>query len=231
MPKDYIPSNWDAFAVWSANFIAQLPNVSAKYNITAAAMAQAVKDNDWVQYWVEAKNTAKRQEKQLNDYVDAVANGALNDPPQNDPAYALPPNLPGIVLPGIKKRIREIASGIKAQKSIYTRADGELLGIVTPDEAGFNEMDFTPEVRLRSLSNFAVEADFRKFGLDALRIDFRYKNGNWQLAATLTSSPGVFNIAPTVSGNAEQIEIRAVFILKNQIFGNYSPSYTIVIQP
>ena len=42
---------------------------------------------------------------------------------------------------------------------------------------------------------------------------------------------GVFNIVPTNAGEAEQIEIRAVFIEKNQNFGIFSPIYTVVIQP
>ena len=41
----------------------------------------------------------------------------------------------------------------------------------------------------------------------------------------------MFNIVPTNAGEAEQIEIRAIFIEKNQNFGNYSPIYTAIIQP
>lgn len=229
--KDYIPQNWAALAVWLANFSFQLQGLALKYNVPESKVTQIGLDNTWVQYWVEARNSAKQQEKQLSDYFTEIVRGDLGAPQPTQPIWELPSNPPPFVSPGINKRIREIAASIKAQKSIYTRADGELLGIVTPEEAGFNEMEFTPEVRLRSLSNYAVEADFRKYGLDALRIEYRHKNGNWQLAAILTSSPGVFNVVPTTFGNAEQIEVRAVFVVKNQIFGNYSPSYTIVIQP
>lgn len=175
--------------------------------------------------------TAKAQEKQLNDYADEIANGALNAPAPKEPTWALPANPPPAVAPGIKRRYRETAAGIKAQKSIYTQADGELLGIVAPDEGGLAPEDTAPELKLFSMPNFALEVEFRKFGLDGLRVEYRYKNGTWKLAATLMSSPGVFNIEPTTPGNAEQIEIRAIFLEKNQPYGSFSPIYTAVIQP
>ena len=81
------------------------------------------------------------------------------------------------------------------------------------------------------MPNFVLEVEFRKYGLDGLRVEFRYKNGDWQLAATLMSSPGVFNIEPTTPGNAQQIEIRAIFLEKNQPYGSFSPIYTAVIAP
>lgn len=229
--KDYIPQNWAAFAVWFANFAVQLQGLAEKYNVPEPKVAQMILDNAWVQYWVEARNSAKQQEKQLSDYFTEMVKGDLGAPQPSQPIWALPANPPQFVSPGISKRIREIAAGIKAQKSIYTQADGELLGIISPEESGRLAEDYTPELRLRSMSNFAVEVDFRKYGLDALRVEYRRKNGVWQSAAIFTNSPGIFNVVPNVAGDAEQIEVRAVFIVKNQIFGNYSPSYTIVIQP
>lgn len=229
--KDYIPQNWAALAVWLANFSFQLQGLANKYNVPEPKVTQISLDNAWVQYWVEARNTAKQQEKQLSDYFTEIVRGDLGAPQPTQPIWELPSNPPPFVSPGINKRIREIAAGIKAQKSIYTQADGELLGIVTPEEGGRIAEDYTPELRLRSMSNFAVEVDFRKYGLDALRVEFRRKNGQWQQAAIFTNSLGIFNVVPNVAGDAEQIEVRAVFIVKNQIFGNYSPSYTIVIQP
>lgn len=231
MGADFIPGNWSAFGDWSQNYYTQLVILAPKYGISADKMVQAQKDNAWVQYWVQAKLAAKNQKKQLDDYVSGVANGELNAPALDDPIWALAAGAPAAVNPGVKKRFRENAAFIKAQKSIYTTADGTLLGIVTAEEANLSPSDYTPEVKFLSLANFALEADFRKYGLDALRVEFRHKGGEWQLAAILTSSPGVFNFHPTTAGQAEQIELRCVFIVKNQPYGNYSPIYTALIQP
>jgi len=231
MPKDFLPQNWSALADWADNFYNQLNNgLAAKYGVTAK-MTQLERDKTWVRYWGGAKVSAKQQSEQLNEYTDGIANGAAGSPPPTDPAWALPADPPANVPPGVKARIREIAATIKAQKSIYTTADGDLLGIIPPDEANRNPSDFTPDLKLRSLANFALEAECRLFGLDGLRIEYRHKGGEWQLAAFLTSNPGVFNIHPQVAGQAEQLEIRAVYIEKNANYGNYSPIYTVVIQP
>lgn len=229
--SDFIPRNPAAFAVWFANFMVQLPTLATKYGVAAAKITELGKDNDWVQYWVEARVAAEAQKKQLSDYWTAIIKGNLGAPALSEPTWALPADPPPGVPPGVYQRIREIANFIKSQKSVYTRADGELLGIVTAEEAGLNPEDFTVEVKFGSLYNYNLEADFRKFGLDAIRIEFRYKDGNWQLAAILTSSPGVFNIVPQVAGQAEQIELRAIGIKDNAPFGNYTPIFTEVIKP
>lgn len=227
--RDFLPNNWSAFAEWLDNFFTQFGTLAAKYGLTAE-LTPLERDNLWTQYWIQAKFTAKQQEKQLSDYIELVANGDTGESQPTDPAWALPPNTPNGVAPGIKKRIRAIVRQIKANP-VYTTADGELLGIVGTDDNSLSPETTAPELKLRSLPNFAVETEFRKYGLDALRIEIRHKNGQWQLAAILTSSPGIFNVVPNTPGDAEQIEVRAVFVIKNQPFGNYSPTYNAVIQP
>lgn len=230
MAKDFIPQSWSAFADWFQNFYTQLVVLAAKYGVTDK-LPQLERDNSWVGYWVGAKVSVKQQEKQLTDYIDAVTRGELGSAPPSIPEWGLPASQPANVPPGIKARVREVAAIIKAQKSIYTTADGNLLGIISPEEAGLTEADFTPSLKLRSLNNYGIEADFRKFRLDALRIEYRHKGGDWMLAAVLTTSPGVFNIPTITPGSVEQVEIRAVFFQNNKIYGNYSPTYTVVIQP
>lgn len=227
--KDFMPNNWSAFAEWTDNFYTQMLALAPKYGL-GGELGQLDKDNLWLQYWVQAKFAAKAQEKQLGDYVDLIANGETGAPQPDLPQWALPPNPPANIAPGFRKKIRSLARQIKANP-IYTPADGALLGIVSPEEGGRNPEDTTPELKLRSVSNYGVEVDFRKYGLDAVRIEIRHKAGTWQLAAILTNSPGIFNVIPTTPGDAEQIEVRAVFLVKNQPFGNYSPIYTVVIQP
>lgn len=227
--KDFIPNTWSAFADWMQNFTSQMAVIGGKYGQTGE-LAQLEKDNLWVKYWVQAKFNAKAQEKQLNDYVDAIANGETGAAQPGEPTWALPPDAPNNIQTGLKKKLRSIARQIKANP-IYTKADGTLLGIVSPEEAGLLPENTAPELKSRPLANYAVETDFRKYGFDALRVEFRHKGGQWILAAILTSSPGVFNVVPQTGGDAEQIEVRAVFLIKNQPFGNYSPIYTVVIQP
>ena len=229
MTRDFLPQSWAAFAEWLQNFYTELTTLAPKYGLADEA-ALLEKDNLWTQYWIQAKMTARQQEKQLGDYVEAIVNGDTGDAPPTNPAWALPANPPLIIAPGLKKKIRALVRQIKANP-VYTTADGELLGIIGIEEAGLSPETAAPELKLRSLPNYNTEADFRKNGMDALRIESRHKGGQWQLAAILTNSPGTFNVIPQTAGDAEQIEIRAVFLLKNQLFGNYSPTYNVVIEP
>lgn len=231
MTKDFIPNTWSAFAEWMDNFAAQLPGLAAKYGVLPAKVTAVGVDNGWVQYWVQAKFNAKLQEKQLTDFIENVVNGSLGKPIPNAPVWELPPDPPAAVQTGIKKRVREIAASIKAQKSIYTEADGELLGIIAPDEAGLSPDDAAPQLKLRPIANYALEIEFRKFGMDALRVETKQKGGDWKLAAILTTSPATVSVIPLAPGDAEQIEARGVFLEKNEIYGNYSPTYNAVIQP
>jgi hypothetical protein len=48
---------------------------------------------------------------------------------------------------------------------------------------------------------------------------------------TVNCSPGVFNVVPATGGEAEQLKVRAGFLIKNQPFGNYSLTYNVTIQP
>ena len=229
--RDFIPQNPSAFAVWFANFIAQLPVLAGKYGVPMGKITQLTNDNDWVQYWVAARETARQQETHLGDYFREIVGGELGSPAPSSPVWGLPGTLPAEVPVGIKKRVRETANLIKSLKSVYTKADGELLGIVTADEAGLNESDFTPDVKLTPMPDFGLNAEFRKFSLDAVKFEFRRKGGEWQFAGFLTKSPGVLHIAPQTAGTAEQIEIRAIFWDENRHYGNWSPIYTAVIAP
>src|SRR5215213_7387656 len=103
--RDFLPSNWSAFAEWTANFTAQFNVLASKYNL-AGEVAALEKDNAWVQYWIQAKFNARQQEKQLNDLVDSIVNGETGDPQPTAPEWSLPPNPPGNVAAGLKKRLR-----------------------------------------------------------------------------------------------------------------------------
>lgn len=228
--RDFIPKNWAAFAVWLANFIVQLAVLKTKYNVSDEMIGALTADNTWVQFWADAQAAAKTQKKQMTDYVDGVRKGKLGAPALSNPVWSLGA-MPAAVPPGIHERIREVANFIKAQKSIYTLADGELLGIVTAQEAGKAENEYIPDLKLDAEPNYNLEADFRLYGLDALQVEYRFKGGDWKIAATLTRSPGAFNIVPTTPGEAQSVEIRAIFIVNSKPYGQYSPIYSTVIKP
>lgn len=67
--------------------------------------------------------------------------------------------------------------------------------------------------------------------MDALKFQFKYKDGDWKSAGFLLTSPGTLAVPPTVSRVGEQIEMRAVYMLKNDEVGNYSDAKPAFIAP
>lgn len=232
--KDYMPQNPTAFVVWFTNFILHLQVLSSKYSVCSEKIDALVRDHEWVHYWSDAKRSAREHEKRLNRFFNSMINGELSNGWLTVPVQTVSDSLgyiPDNVMPGIKDRIREVVDCIKSQREIYTKYDGELLGILTPEESGMRESDYTPDVKFKQIGNYNLEVDFRKYGLDAIRFEYRYRNDEWRFGGFLTRSPDFLKIPPRIVGNAEQVEIRAVFWDENRNFGNWSPIYKLIIMP
>jgi hypothetical protein len=227
--SDWYPRNAGLRLVWHRNWVLKLQDqFAAKYDVSAATLAQAVADLEWMNYWHPKRFLSELYKQQLTKFYNEIAG---NDPtlvaPQNpvppevDPMIAVPP-------PGIEHRTREIARQIKGHIR-YSVADGEALGIVTATAERQIEVEMTPEFNARTLANFELEVVFSRKGTDALKFQFRNKGGAWQNASVLLSSPGTIRIPPQEPGVAQQIELRAIFMRKNSEIGNYSDAKTAFI--
>ncbi|HEY8563015.1 MAG TPA: hypothetical protein VIL74_21745 [Pyrinomonadaceae bacterium] len=235
MPQtDFIPQNPSAFVVWFTKFILHLQNLAPKYELCSEKIDALLRDHEWVHHWAWMRSDLRAREKRRHGIFTAGGDGKTSEIRFAAPIQAAAEAqvyIPDRVLPGIKERIRELVRCIKSQKHIYTKEDGSLLGILTPEEAGWIEEDYTPDMKFRTLSGFRLEVDFRKFGLDALRFEYRYIRGEWHFGGFLTKSPDVLKIPPRIGGAEQQIEIRAVFWNENRNYGNWSPIYRLVIAP
>jgi hypothetical protein len=234
MQADFIPQNPSAFVVWFTKFILHLRALSPKYELCSEKIDALLKDHEWVHNWAWVKADTKERENRLNRFFDAARDGENADGrfsmPIHDVSEALA-FVPDNVIPGIKDRIRELAACIKSQAHIYSKEDGSLLGILTPEEAGWLEEDYTPDLKFEQLPDYALDVHFRKFGMDAIRLEYRYIWGEWCFGGFLTKSPDVLKIQPRLTGSPEQVEIRAVFWDGKRNFGNWSPVYRLLIAP
>jgi hypothetical protein len=231
---DFIPQSRAAFVVWFTNFILHLKPLSAKYGICAEKIDALVKDHEWVHLWTETRADAGEEEKLLSGFYNSMVTGDRGGEWLTMHHAKLPEtsdNAPEKVLPRIKDRIGEIVDCIKGQKAIYTKEDGARLGILTRHEAGWTEEDYAPDLKFNRLAGYRLEVEFRKFGLEALKFEYRLLGGEWQPAGFLWQSPDVLKIPPPASGSPEQIEIRAVFWDGKRNFGEWSPAYRMLIVP
>lgn len=226
--KDFLPPTWSAFAGWYQNFALHLLELAEKYSITDTVKTSVSNDNNWLQYWVAAKFTARQQEKQLTDYTDAIANNDIGSTAPAVPTWSLPPDPPAEVLPGLRKRVRQIANQIKASAN-YAESDGALLGIVGTSGEEKPADERKAVFTAHTLANYAVAIEFKKQGADAMHFETR-KTGEsrWNTAGTKTASPAKFTFnfdAPA------QIEIRSILVKKDEPIGEYSDIVTVTIAP
>ena len=227
---DYYPAAMTARAAWHQNFENILTTLATKYNILAAQVTAHSADNAWIQYWSQARFEADVFREQLTKYCNSIGGTDPSLDTPTTPNFTSFGTVPAEVPPGIDFRVRELARHIKGH-SKYAVADGELLGIVSSASGSNDLTEAAPTIKLRTLTNFQLEASFKKNGADGLRLEFRHADGPWQHAAVLLSSPGQFAIAPSVAGKAEQVEVRGVFVKKNADVGNFSDTVNGFVAP
>lgn len=111
----------------------------------------------------------------------------------------------------------------------YTQAIGEDLGIVGTEQPNRPSSDYTPELKTTTSIGYNVTVTGSMQGMDALKVEYAPKGGNFATVAFLTNTPGGFQITPATPGEPETGHIRAVFIKKNEVFGNYSADYPVTL--
>ena len=111
----------------------------------------------------------------------------------------------------------------------YTEAIGEDLGIVGTEQPNRPSIDYTPELKTTTSTGYQINLSGSMQGMDALRVEYAPKGGNFTTVAFLTNTPGGFQITPATPGQPEKGHVRAVFIKKNEQYGNYSADYPVTV--
>lgn len=219
--RDWYPASMDAIAAWWLNFMARRGDFEVKYPILNTMKSALEADNTWMQHWVAARHAADNLSQQLTRYFNTIAGSDASLDPPSPIVWTLPGAVPAEVPPGIEKRIRDVRREVVGSTD-YAKADGEAMGFEAPVPAPDDPSTLTPDFTLKTLANFELGVTFRKLGMDALKFQFRHPGGQWLPAGFLITSPGSFAVTPSTPGQAEQIEVRAIYMQKNNETGNYS---------
>ena len=62
-----------------------------------------------------------------------------------------------------------------------------------------------------------------------LAVEYAPKGGEFTTVAFLTKTPSGFQITPTSPSGAKTGFVRAVFIKKNEQYGNFRPNYPVTV--
>lgn len=214
-------------------------NVRAKSDtyqtVLPLTLAQVDRINLICDTFMNAYNFAT-QAKSAMEGVTNWRDNIFNGQPANSPAPA-PPTFPTATMPtgsfiGIFDEFRKMVDLIKSSPG-YTRAIGEDLMIVAPVSTGGSGTSgidiLTPELKVSTGSGYNVKIVGSMKGMDAMRVEYRAKNGEWTLAGFFTNMPNQFTVTPQTPGQPEIGYVRTVFIKKSQPVGLPSPEYPVTV--
>ena len=129
---------------------------------------------------------------------------------------------------GIVKQFQDLRDRIVASPG-YTVQIGEDLGIVGSETAPKLFDNVAPELKATTSTGYWVNIIGSMKGMNAVRIEYAPNGGQFKTVGFLTNTPGSVQITPAQPNQPETGQIRAIFIKKNEEFGNYSPSYPVVL--
>jgi hypothetical protein len=172
---------------------------------------------------------ARATTESLVEWRDLIFNGS----PAGDPAPA-PPTYPAYAAVadsfiGIFTEFRELRELIVASPG-YTQAIGEDLMIVAVESEETPEDEVAPSLKVTTASGYEINVSGSMQGMDAMRVEYQRVGATaWNIAAFLTKMPGSFTVTPQTPGEPENGRVRAVFIKKNEQFGEFSPEYPVTV--
>lgn len=225
--KDWLKRPLPELDIMFANVKAKIGGYRVAYGLTTDWLdrVQLVCDTFIAAYTGVSQNRAT--EKDMNNWFDALLNGE----PQGSPASAAPTfqtiTLPAGAFIGLLDEFREMMRFFKANPA-YTEADGENLMIVAPPSTGRNPADAEPALKASVDVNGEVRVEYTKEEFSGLELQWRkVGTDDWLLADKSTEKVIVFK--PAGIKSPDKIELRGVYLLKNQRVGNWSPIYVVTI--
>ena len=130
---------------------------------------------------------------------------------------------------GLIAEIRKYVRLIKASPG-FDSAIGAVMDINTPNHAKKPLRELSPMLKAAAVAGFKVKITCQMEGMTAVQIEYR-RNGEekFEKVAFLTNLPETIYIEPRVMGVPESGSIRARFIKKNKVVGEYSNMASITL--
>lgn len=221
------PSAMPAQLVLIQNFRKKISNYTAALPLTAAQVTAAEELCDAFIGAFSATEQSRQTMVAMTAWRDEVFFGE----PEGNPAPAAPVfAVVGAVTYtlGTVKQFFALRDLIVASPG-YTEAIGEDLGIVGTETSPRAAEDVTPQLKAVTSTGYSVNISGSMQGMDAMRVEYAPKGGQFRTVAFLTNTPGGFSISPATPGQPESGHIRAVYIKKNEEFGNFSADYPVTL--
>ena len=227
--KDWYPGRLEDRVAWHARLDERARDFAAKYGWDADLLAAIRADRLWIEHWHNEQVEHEATGRQLTKYIHVIGGNKTDADVPQKPKFNNSDDAPPEVPPGIEARTRALRRETVG-RTYYSEADGLALGFekLPADEPDRSQL--APELKIKTLDNYRLEVAFSKQGMGAVRFEVR-RAGSWMPLGDKASSPAVLTVTPTTAGEAEKIELRAVFLKDYEPVGVYSPIYTALIAP
>jgi hypothetical protein len=212
-------------------WLIKLPNWASLYGLSNETVKQAQDDAVMFNHLIDVLLQLESDRDELKAYRDNIFSGNPKGTAADYPTVGISP-LPALnigVKPGIISRNREFYNFLKGHPNRTNESLADL-GIITVTPPKVVTADLRPGLKVTAKINDRIEVSFSKQGQTAIRLQMRRGTADWISLGDPTSSPFTDNTAST-GGNPEKREYRGVYMLKNEIVGQYSDIVTIVTTP
>jgi hypothetical protein len=229
-PIDWYPKDGASERILYGNIDAKIDSYKAKYTFLTADYLNQI--HTMCQSFIQAFDKIEQNRatgKQMTTWFTAIVESKqTNEPIPPAPVFQTF-NMPANGTLGLEQQCRDFAGLFKKQLN-YDKADGLDLMIERTKTDDKNLADSQPELKLSVANDGKVSAEWKKIGFDSLELQYR-KAGltMWQPADKSTEKIIEFTPPLTAVGSPEKFEFRAVYLIKNQRVGNWSPTYNVTV--
>lgn len=228
MPRKYWWSGQMATQVSiMSNFRAKITGYATPLSMSPTEVADAIALCDSFLAAYNLANQSKATMQAMTQWREDVFNGDADgsDAP-NPPEFPTGDDI--TYKRGVIEQFIAVRDRLVTAKG-YTDAIGEDLMIIGAEISNLIPDNVQPELKTKTSNGYYISLSGSMQGMDGLRVEYARKGGNFAPVAFLTNTPGGFSVTPAVPGEPESGHIRAVFIKKNQEFGNYSADYPVTV--
>jgi hypothetical protein len=228
--SDWYPTDGATERILYGNIDAKIDNYKNKYPFLTGAYLTQI--HTMCQAFIEGFDKIEQNRataKQMTTWFANITNSKQTNDPMPSPPVFQAFNMPANATVGLEQQCRDFAGLFKRQLN-YEKADGLDLMIERSKGDDKNLADAQPELKISAANDGKVIIEWKKTGFDSLELQYRKAGSTmWQPAEKSTEK--IINFTPALSavGSPEKFEFRAVYLIKNQRVGNWSPTYTITV--
>jgi hypothetical protein len=228
MPRRFWwPSSLSEQLVLIQNFQSKIPSYGTVLGLSASQLTNI---NTICGGFIDAYNFAeqcKATMKAVTQWRDLVftgdPKGAAVPPQPVFPVGAAPTYTRGVITQFFNVRDQIVSS------PGYNESIGQDLGIVGAEILPVPPSQVAPALKPVVSQGNWINLSGSMQGMDALRIEYAPVGGEFKTVAFLTRTPGGFQLNGSLANQPETGQIRAIFVHKNEDYGNFSPNYTVTV--